>query len=586
MTTDLVARLYLQSEGFDKSVEAAKKSVDNFKKSTSQAGKEVKTMQSQVDVSIPGFDKFKNKLSSITGGVGKFAASFGIAMGAMEVYNKFINSNATLQQQYNSYMEAGSTVVDQFFSALYNGDWSVFNNGIDTAISKAQRFSNTYKDLQRLLVANQLRFDRQDARKDQLEAIIEDESKPLEERKKAQAELDRMLLMMIADIRQASTKTTESLYNLFEGLAGGMNWQQFGDPRKLAEDLINPYSGLRGRLSTYRDIRDTKNQVINPNAFKYTGKEWAQINREASEKFYKNYSEAERDRYDQLLRLVDALNDETVAKFEELLGNLSQLESYSGMLGKDRTGAREEIQQAQTAPIQKAVAAATTTGVEEGFKKVDVKALEAPMIPALTSLTTDVTNKRVAADIQSGYIDVKGVDTAIKANESYAESLSGVASILGSITNLTQEGAGAWLSYAANVMTAAAQAIPSIKALASAQALQATTGAAASTSSIPIVGWLTAGAAVASVIAAIASTPKFAYGGIVPGSSFTGDNVPALVNSGEMILNRGQQANLFRMIAGGGGRAGNVNVSGEFTVRGRDLVAVISNQQRVDSRVR
>ena len=90
----------------------------------------------------------------------------------------------------------------------------------------------------------------------------------------------------------------------------------------------------------------------------------------------------------------------------------------------------------------------------------------------------------------------------------------------------------------------------------------------------------------ASVIAAIASTPKFAYGGIVPGSSFTGDNVPALVNSGEMILNRGQQANLFRMIAGGGGRAGNVNVSGEFTVRGRDLVAVISNQDRVNSRVR
>lgn len=586
MATDLVARLYLQSEGFDKSVEAAKKSVDNFKKSTSQAGKEVKTMQSQVDVSIPGFDKFKNKLSSITGGVGKFAASFGIAMGAMEVYNKFINSNATLQQKYNSYMEAGSTVVDQFFSALYNGDWSVFSDGLDTAISKAKRFSTTYKGLQRLLLANQLSFDRQDARKDQLEAIIEDESKPLEERRKAQAELDRMLLMMVANIRDASSRATESLNNLFDSLAGGTNWQQFGDPRILAENLLNPYSGLNSRLSKYREIRDTKNQVINPNAFKYTGKEWAQINREAAEKFYKNYTEAEREKYDQLLRLVDALTDEKVAELESTLGNLSQLESYGGMLEKDRTGARLEIQQAQTAPVQKAVSEATKTGVEEGFKKVDVKALEAPMIPALTSLTTDVTNKRVAADIQSGYIDVKGVDTAIKANESYAESLSGVASLLGSITNLTQEGAGAWLSYAANIMTAAAQAIPSIKALASAQALQATTGVAASSSMIPIVGWLKAGAAVASVIAAIASTPKFAYGGIVPGSSFTGDNVPALVNSGEMILNRGQQANLFRMIAGGVGRAGNVNVSGEFTVRGRDLVAVISNQERVNSRVR
>lgn len=584
MATDLVARLYLQSEGFDKSVDAAKKSVDNFKKSTSQAGKEVGAMQRQVDVSIPGFDKFRNRLSSITGGIGKFAGAFGIAMGAMEVYNKFINSNATLQQKYNSYMEAGSTVVDQFFSALYNGDWSVFSDGVDTAIAKARRFSSTYKDLQRLLVANQLSFDRQDARKDQLEAIIEDESKPLEERKKAQAELDRMLLMMIADIREASNKTTESLYNLFEGIAGGMNWQQFGDPRKLAEDLINPYSGLRGRLSTYREIRDTKNQVINPNAFKYTGSEWAQINREASEKFYKNYSEAERDRYDQLLRLVDALNDETVAKFEDLLGNLSQLESQAGMLGKDRFGAREEIQDATQ--VKESVSEATKKGVEEGFKKVDVKALEAPMIPALTSLTEDVRNKKVGADINSGYIKTPEIKSATSANYEYMESLEGVASIMGSITNLTQEGAGAWLSYATNILTASAQAIPAIKALANAQLLQTVTGVTASLAGVPIVGWIKAIAAVGSVVAAITSVPKFAGGGIVPGSSFYGDNVPAMVNSGEMILNRPQQANLFRMIGSGKSGGGEVRVTGELVARGRDLVAVLGKQDRFNSRVR
>lgn len=572
MPADLVTRLWLESKGFDHNIGRAIRYLKKVKEESEDSSVQVKS--------------FADKLSTAGGIIGKVTAGLGVAVGTMEIFDKAINSNATLQQKYNSYMQAGSTVVDQFFSALYNGDWSVFSDGLDSAISKAQRFSTTYKNLQRLLLANQLSFDRQDARKDQLEAIIEDESKPLAERRKAQAELDRMLLMMVANIRQASTKATESLYNMFESLAGGVNWQQFGDPRILAEDLINPYSGLNSRLSKYRDIRDTKNQVINPNAFKYTGKEWAQINREAAEKFYKNYTEAEREKYDQLLRLVDTLTDEKVSELESTLGNLSQLESYAGMLEKDRTGARMEIQEAQTAPIQKAVAAATTTGVEEGFKKVDVKALEAPMIPILTSLTTDVTNKRVAADIQSGYIDVKEVNTAIEANESYAESLNGMASILGSITNLTKEGAGAWLSYASNVMTAAAQAIPSIKALASAQALQATTGAAASTSSIPIVGWLTAGAAVASVIAAIASTPKFANGGIVPGLSYSGDKVPALVNSGEMILNKTQQGNLFRMIAGGGGRAGNVNVSGEFTVRGRDLVAVISNQERVNSRVR
>jgi hypothetical protein len=44
--------------------------------------------------------------------------------------------------------------------------------------------------------------------------------------------------------------------------------------------------------------------------------------------------------------------------------------------------------------------------------------------------------------------------------------------------------------------------------------------------------------------------PKFAQGGIVQGVSFTGDNITARVNSGEMILNAAQQARLFSMASG------------------------------------
>lgn len=44
--------------------------------------------------------------------------------------------------------------------------------------------------------------------------------------------------------------------------------------------------------------------------------------------------------------------------------------------------------------------------------------------------------------------------------------------------------------------------------------------------------------------------PKFATGGIVPGSSFSGDQVTAQVNSGEMILNAMQQAQLFDIANG------------------------------------
>lgn len=57
------------------------------------------------------------------------------------------------------------------------------------------------------------------------------------------------------------------------------------------------------------------------------------------------------------------------------------------------------------------------------------------------------------------------------------------------------------------------------------------------------------GAASAINIAKIASAapPSFQDGGIVPGNNFTGDNVLARVNSGEMILNRQQQQNLFQL---------------------------------------
>lgn len=51
--------------------------------------------------------------------------------------------------------------------------------------------------------------------------------------------------------------------------------------------------------------------------------------------------------------------------------------------------------------------------------------------------------------------------------------------------------------------------------------------------------------------AAVPSAPSFEYGGIVPGTSYTGDKVTAKVNSREMVLTQQQQAHLFDMIRAG-----------------------------------
>lgn len=63
------------------------------------------------------------------------------------------------------------------------------------------------------------------------------------------------------------------------------------------------------------------------------------------------------------------------------------------------------------------------------------------------------------------------------------------------------------------------------------------------------------GTATAANVAKIASQkrPKFADGGIVGGTSYTGDKVTAGLNSREMVLTQAQQATLFQMANGSGG---------------------------------
>lgn len=72
-------------------------------------------------------------------------------------------------------------------------------------------------------------------------------------------------------------------------------------------------------------------------------------------------------------------------------------------------------------------------------------------------------------------------------------------------------------------------------------------------------------AAMASAVAAIKSvgkdTGEYADGGIIPGNNFSGDNLTAHVNSGELILNRAAQGNLASLLNDGRTNAGTVNAT-------------------------
>jgi len=70
---------------------------------------------------------------------------------------------------------------------------------------------------------------------------------------------------------------------------------------------------------------------------------------------------------------------------------------------------------------------------------------------------------------------------------------------------------------------------------------------------------------------------SFDGGGIIGGTSYTGDRLVARVNSGEMILNPAQQRQLFNMANGGGGSDSGVTSA---ALRGEDLYFALRNYGR------
>ena len=92
-------------------------------------------------------------------------------------------------------------------------------------------------------------------------------------------------------------------------------------------------------------------------------------------------------------------------------------------------------------------------------------------------------------------------------------------------------------------------------------------------------GWIAwIGTGLAAMTTAISTIQSFNDGGIVNGSTTTGDNTLVRVNSGEMVLNNRQQARLFKMLDGG--LSLNTTSAGgtvDFRISGSNLYGSLKN---------
>ena len=175
---------------------------------------------------------------------------------------------------------------------------------------------------------------------------------------------------------------------------------------------------------------------------------------------------------------------------------------------------------------------------------------------------------KVFGDIKSGWGNIQGVGNGIQGISdalesngdawqqvtglingfiSIAEGIQGIVELFGMLTAATSEHAAASTTDAAATAGEAAAATANTAA----KSGEAVANATASGAKMPFpLNLVAIAAGVAAVIAALAAVSGFATGGVIGGTSTSGDKKFARVNSGEMILNKFQQARLFGMIDG------------------------------------
>lgn len=600
---DLVTRLLLNSSQFD----------NNIRQSTQQV------------------QQFQQVGRNITATIGRFAGVLGIAMTAGEAFNKVLNSSQTLGDMTASNMAALKTSVDEFFYSLGSGNLSNFLTGLGDMIDKAKeayaaldQLGNTQISYgvfsaksQSEIADAQYIAKNKFAPADQRNAAFDKWRTTLQEQQAANIRLQEELINSASKAVEARTNanitvTMEDMLKAFE--ADLLDPAKRDEVKSRAKNGTANYQANAKRKDWSQEQKDAlaesqkQNLIIHTMLEKYSDDELKDIAAKIQQYYQLNsalkstareYNETANEYNNSMAKMEGFKSVESLEGFKVFTGtttnktevklpvkpvipagSLAELDAQIASVRKelnlaisneDRIRINAEL---EALTEQKRVIEFQYKYPNAPIGKLDGKpaglaGMVKPEIPtSLPKFSSPITNKN------------------IKLNNEYAQSLGAIASIMGSVTNMTNEGAAAWLSWGANLISAVAAAIPQIVALTTAKKGEAIASGVASAAQTPFVGWLLAGAAAAAVVAALASIPSFSTGGIFAGNSTIGDMNLARVNAGEMILNNRQQRNLFNLLNGNGvmGSAGGGQV--EFKIRGKELVGVLANYNNKTAKVR
>lgn len=527
--SDIVSRLLLDTKQYDANLQKSKKGSNDF--ANDVAGK-------------------------LSGAVAKFAAGIGVAVGGVEAFNKIMGSSQTLGDTWNNTINACKGTVDAFFMSISTQNWDVFNQGLIQTIENMYQLSALKDQLSdaRLSMGFETRaFEREYVR---LEGIIDNETKSKAERSAAFAEMQRL----VADFKQRVEATGKGAADTLVKEMNAKFGQEFtlGDVEKYIREVNNEFLNTETlqRLNEYKkqlaDIRASGQVYTQTGMWGGVTTTGTNVN-DAVAALKAANPELER------MRLLQEDGDESrkrmVEDYEYMLELFQRADEYLK---------RSLEKQNKIASLNKGAVAATTQSVVGNYPGGALSAQRQSLaslasMPDMSKIQPIPINKEA----------VRNVDD-------YVDSINALSNVMTALNTQTVEGAAGWLQWAGSLMSASAMAVDSIRKVVAAKTAEGAASAGAEAAKTPFVGWLLVGGAVMSALAAFASIPSFAEGGVVPGANFR-DGIAARLSSGEMVINPADQKKLFDSIhsgnLGGGGSARSV-------ITGEQIVTVVNNYGR------
>lgn len=631
----LKEELILSTQHFDKKIDDVIKRVNTLKKQGDKVGDGFNGSMGKMIEKATGFN---GSMGSLVGVVGKFSGALGIVTTATEAFNKTIHSSQTLEDQFGTIQLQLNTTIDNFFQSLASGDFSPFLNGIENITSKAREAFEAMDNLwnmaqsfsvQNARLGNQFEKNLIEIRSKKgsknpndikrVKELKEENKRIIEQQAKGGLKLYNQTISGLQSEIAAGTgmnsKITEgAIYRIVENdinnlKEGRKKYQkEYSEYLKEVGELQKKYAAK----SNGGGLISTLAEKINPSAnygAKYQ-KELNNLQTKYGESIAANYllqrkSDKELEEFNNKLKQGLTYQGAALSNQSKMLRYTKETTEATGGKGNKgggkggntKTGIeyavnsvgylenkirelQQEIRlQVDPTEIRKIQQEITKTKSQlselmQPTKKLTEKEITDTFQGAkITNVVTDSL-----ADLQE-FLDREPLQISFESDKKkvLAETVDLLDSMAGSFSSLGDSLELPELNVAGTI----AQAIASIiSGYAQATAQAADLGPWA------WVGFAVAGLAeLASVISSIHNLSGYANGGVIGGSSYSGDNLLARVNSGEMILNSREQSNLFHLLdsgSTGGVNGGNVH----FVIRGSELHGVLANYNSRNSKLK